>query len=152
MYACIYIYIYIYICLYEYVYIPSRDATNHAHVYIHPYIHSHNTSHITHESFYAQEHCWDLVYRGPAIKRDVLQKRLWRKKNLQNQLREGRPFSVRVALQVAVYFCVLFGCLCRLSLCVHVCISFFGRVTIRVRPVYIICNSVCLYIFESVTK
>lgn len=45
------------------------------------------------------EHCWDLAYRGKEIKKEVLQKRMWRKKALQSQLREGRPFGMRVALQ-----------------------------------------------------
>lgn len=45
------------------------------------------------------EHCWDLVFRGKEIKKEQLQKRMWRKKALQSQLREGRPFGMRVALQ-----------------------------------------------------
>lgn len=48
------------------------------------------------------EHCWDLAFRGKEIKKEVLQKRLWRKKNFLSQLREGRPFGMRVALQVTV--------------------------------------------------
>ena len=45
------------------------------------------------------EHCWDLCFRGKVISKEVLTKRLWRKKHLISQLREGRPFGMRVALQ-----------------------------------------------------
>mmetsp|Transcript_2139 Transcript_2139/g.6520 ORF Transcript_2139/g.6520 Transcript_2139/m.6520 type:complete len:964 (+) Transcript_2139:305-3196(+) len=46
------------------------------------------------------EHGWDLIYRGKEIKRDVIQKRFWLKKTLLTELRVGRPFSMRDALQV----------------------------------------------------
>ena len=45
------------------------------------------------------EHGWDLIYRGKEIKRDVIQKRFWLKKTLLTELRVGRPFSMRDALQ-----------------------------------------------------
>jgi len=42
---------------------------------------------------------WDLVFRGKEIKSDILQKRFWRRKNLMTDLRAGRPFQQRDALQ-----------------------------------------------------
>jgi len=45
------------------------------------------------------EHGWDLVFRGKEIPREALQKRFCMKKNLNTELRAGRPFSLRDALQ-----------------------------------------------------
>jgi len=46
------------------------------------------------------EHGWDLIFRGKEIKKDVILKRFWLKKTLLTELRVGRPFSMRDALQV----------------------------------------------------
>mmetsp|Transcript_28223 Transcript_28223/g.44023 ORF Transcript_28223/g.44023 Transcript_28223/m.44023 type:complete len:266 (+) Transcript_28223:1631-2428(+) len=46
-----------------------------------------------------EERSWDLVYHGKEIKKEVLNKRFWLKKNLLSELRAGRPFSMREALQ-----------------------------------------------------
>ena len=48
----------------------------------------------------SREDCWDLVFHGKEIKKDVIQKRYWLKKNLLTELRAGRPFSMRDALIV----------------------------------------------------
>lgn len=46
--------------------------------------------------------CWDLVMLGKEIKKDVIQKRFWLKKALLSELRAGRPYSMRDALQVKI--------------------------------------------------
>ena len=48
----------------------------------------------------SREDCWDLIYHGKEIKKEVLQKRYWLKKNLLTELRAGRPYSMRDALLV----------------------------------------------------
>ena len=50
----------------------------------------------------SREDCWDLVFHGKEIKKDVIQKRYWLKKNLLTELRAGRPFSMRDALIVKI--------------------------------------------------
>ena len=48
----------------------------------------------------AREDCWDLIFHGKEIKKEVLQQRFWLKKNLLTELRAGRPYSMRDALLV----------------------------------------------------
>jgi hypothetical protein len=48
----------------------------------------------------SRDDCWDLIFHGKEIKKEVLQKRFWLKKNLLTELRAGRPYSMRDALLV----------------------------------------------------
>mmetsp|Transcript_43078 Transcript_43078/g.105323 ORF Transcript_43078/g.105323 Transcript_43078/m.105323 type:complete len:119 (+) Transcript_43078:95-451(+) len=48
------------------------------------------------------EKSWDLAFVGREVKRDVLQKRFWLKKALLSELRAGRPYSMRDALQIKI--------------------------------------------------